>query len=363
MQLTHKLGLGRTTVLELVGHLAELGLISESHATGTIGVGRPSMVVTATSLMGAFAVNPESDALRVGMVTFDGQVIHSLRQPTADALSPEQAAIVAAELINEIRENLPRGFRIAGAGVAIPGQVSRSTGVVLSAPRLGWADCDFKSLLASKTGLSVWLDNNARLVTQAEHRLGTGRGLTDFVYLFAGAGGIGGGIVVDNQVLTGTSGFAGEVGHVRISDSPQPDFLGLPGTFEALIKRDDLLATLGYTNVTDTELDQIIQRADGAEFLGVADRQLQTLGVVLGNLANILDPQMIVLGGFLGSLYRRLPEVLDASVAGVVLPGIGRSLRIRPSTFGPEMVLCGAAELVFSEVVARPLAFRFVEES
>lgn len=363
VQLSHSLGLGRTTVLELVGHLADLGLISESHATGALGVGRPGMMVAPTSMMGAFAVNPESDALRVGVVSFDGQVVHSLRHPMADALQPEEAAIAATELINEIREELPPGFRIAGVGVAIPGQVSRRTGVVLSAPRLGWTDCDFKSLLASKTGLSVWLDNNARLVTQAEHRWGTGKGLSDFVYVFAGAGGIGGGIVIDSHILAGTSGFAGEVGHVRISDSPETDFLGLRGTFEAVIKRDDLLATLGHTNVTDGELDQVIQNAHNEEFLALAERQLQVLGVVLGNLANILDPQMIVLGGFLGSLYRRLPHVLEASLAEVVIPTVGRALRVRPSMFGPEMVLCGAAELVFAEVVASPLGFRLAPES
>lgn len=317
------------------------------------------MILAPSHEVVGFAVNPESDALTIGRVTLGGRVVDSRRVPTRVPLRPEEAVALAAVLIAEMRDHAPTGERTGGIGVAVPGLVISETRHVISAPSLGWYDVDFGRMLAERTDLPTWMENNARVITEAEHRQGAARGLTDFIYIFAGAGGLGGGIVLNNRLLLGSGGFAGELGHFRVNDSPKRDSLGLNGTFEALVQRGDLLSAFGKDDLTDAELDDLIQNSDGHEIEAIATRQLQVVARVIGNLSNALNPQAIVLGGFLGSLHRRYPRELGRFLRIIVLPTTLQPLGIATSTSGTEMVMRGAAELVFSAVEADPLDFAF----
>lgn len=364
--LAEALGLGRTTVFELLNQLVQLGLVRDSTDSGSGHVGRPSMIVAPSSSVVAFTVNPESDALTVGRVTLSGTVTDRCRIPTRAPLSPNEAAGLAAEAIETMLKTSDPDERIGGIGVAVPGQVVRETGHVIMAPRLGWRDADFGERLSRVTGLPVWADNNARLVTEAEHRIGAAKHFRDLIYIFSGAGGLGGGIVLDNRLLLGSTGFAGELGHIRVSDSRKVDFLGLSGTFEALVQRDELIAVLAENmpsdevlDLTDSQLDGLVQGTANEHLTLLAERHLRVVGEVSGNLANIFNPQAIILGGFLGSLYRRFPSLLDEVLAEVALPAVARSLTVQASIAGPEMAMHGAAELVFAEVEADPLSFAF----
>lgn len=359
-QLIRELRLSRTTVFELVSQLAELGLVIEDEAPEILGVGRPSFVVSASDRVGAFVVNPESDAITVGLVTLNGHVLEKIRRVSPTRLSPEATSDIAAQLIAEMRDRIPSGFQIAGTGVAVPGQIERGSGLVLLAPRLGWSDVDFGTMMSERLSMPVTVENNARLVTLAEHRVGAARGCTDFIYVFAGSGGIGGGVVVNNLVVSGKSGFAGEIGHMRITQDTSADFGGLTGTLEALVKRDDVLTVFGREDASDDDLDDLIRDADADRLHRVAGPQLHSVGVALGNLANIFDPQLIVLGGFVGSLYSRFPGDLREAIDEVVLPAIGRSLEITASVDASGKVLLGAAESVFAQIVEDPIDFRYV---
>jgi predicted NBD/HSP70 family sugar kinase len=360
-ELIRELRLSRTTVFELVGQLADLGLVVEDASPEIVGVGRPSFVVSSSNNVGAFVVNPESDAITVGLVTLGGQILERVRRVSPRPLDPDATSDVASQLISEVRDRVPVGFQIAGAGVAVPGQVERGTGFVRLAPRLGWSEVDFGRLLSERLGMPVAVENNARLVTLAEHRIGAARGCTDFIYVFAGSGGIGGGVVANNVVISGKSGFAGEIGHIRLTQDGDPDFGGLTGTLEALVRRDDLLDFFGLTDASDDDLDQLIQEADADMLRPVVSAQLAAIGVALGSLANIFDPQLIVLGGFAGSLYARFPDELRFALIEVVLPSIGSTLEITPSADAAGKVLVGAAELLFEQIVENPIDFRYVD--
>lgn len=355
--LIRSLRLGRTTVFELVGQLVDLGLLVEDERPEVAGVGRPSFVVRPSPQVGAFVVNPESDGVTVGAVTLGGELLASVRRPTPSPLGPGQTVDVAAALLEETRSRLPGGFRIAGTGVAIPGQVDRASGLVHLAPRLGWSDVDFASMLADRLGTPARADNNARLVALAEHRAGIAKGLSDFVYVYAGAGGIGGGVVVNGRIVVGKNGFAGELGHVRITQDARPDFGGISGTLEALVRRDELLALLGGEDLSDEEIDARVDAAPADLLLPLAERQLQVVGAFIGDVANVFDPQLVALGGFVGSLYRRFPEPLLSAMSRVALPAIGGGLDIRATSDARGKVLLGAAELVFQEIVDDPMAF------
>lgn len=354
------LGLSRTTVLELSQQLVDLGLVTEANAHRATGAGRPSRVVRATDNIAALAVNPESDALTVGLVTLAGGLLASTRVSTGGTMTPEQAADATAGVWAEFRERVPDTVTVLGAGAAIPGQVAREAGVVLNAPRLGWRDVAFSQLLEERLGMTVAIDNNARVVTATEHLRGVARDCSDFIYVFAGAGGIGGGVFSGGEPLLGKNGLAGEIGHVRLTADAMADFGGLPGTLEAHLRRDEVVNVLGGgadggVAEDDVALNARIEAASGAEFVAVATRQLEVLAGALGSLANVFDPQAVVLGGYTGSLYARFPNVFDAAFERSVLPGIGAGLEVRTSVDTASVVVVGAGQLAFEPLLADPL--------
>ena len=353
-QLTSTSGLNRSTISDLVSELQELGLATESEAQAPTGVGRPSLMVSPTDSVVAFAVHPEIDATTIGLVTLGGEVVHRERILNGGSPTPKQSAEIAAKAIAKIRAELKPGTRIAGVGVAVPGQVRFADGVIRHAPHLGWVEAPFGPVLSQLTGLPVYLDNDASLGCIAERDFGAARGLSDVVYLYAGSGGVGGGVIADGHKLLGSSGYAGELGHVRISSSTQRDYSGLEGTIEAVIRRDDLLDALKLFGADDEELDREIMGKPTAKVKKVIEAQVEYLGQGLANYVNIFNPQVVVLAGFLTSLFNYDPERVIQTMRDGALGASHERVIIRTGQLGTNLMMIGAAGLAFNPLLNRP---------
>jgi predicted NBD/HSP70 family sugar kinase len=356
-QLTTSSGLNRSTISDLVSELGDLGLVYETEASAT-GVGRPSLQVSASDQVVAFAVNTDVDAVTVGVVTLSGDVIAKKRYPTANQPTAEKAAAIAAKLINELRADLKSGTRIVGVGVAVPGQVRVVDGVIRLAPHLDWIEIPFGPMLSQLTGLPVFVDNDASLGCVAERIYGNAKGFTDVVFLFAGSGGIGGGVVVDGVQLRGAAGYAGELGHVRISDTSVKDYSGLQGTLESLVRRDDLLDVFKLYAATDDELLVEISRTQTAKAVKLIESQIDNLASALGNFVNIFNPQVIILGGFIAGLFTRDSERLITGLRSNSLAAANERVIIREGGLGSNLLMIGAALLPFNELTANPSTTR-----
>ncbi|MEN9989149.1 MAG: hypothetical protein RL508_128 [Actinomycetota bacterium] len=352
--LTSITGLNRSTISDLVGELVSLGLAVESEAVTGGGVGRPSLVVAPSQNVVAFSVNPDIDATTVGLVGFDGKVLQRMRYPTKIQPTAAESLQVAAKLIANLRSKLAPGTLIAGIGIAVPGQIRVSEGVVRYAPHLNWVEEPVAAMLAQQTGLPTWVDNDATAACTAERRFGAGIGTNNLVYIHAGSGGIGGGVVVNGRQMRGATGYAGEVGHIQISSSKIKDYSGLEGTLEALVKRDDLLELFKIDNATDEELEIEIIKNKDPKAHKVLMQQIADTGRAIGVLATIFNPQSVVLGGFLGTLFRFDGEHMIQSTRQSSLKSAQDGLLIKASQLGTTAVIVGAAELPFSAVLANP---------
>lgn len=353
-QLTSSTGLNRSTISDLVSELEQLGFAHETEGASASGVGRPSLVVTASTKVVSFAVHPEVDATTVGVVTLSGKVIKTLRVPMAKSPTAAESVQTAAGAIAELRKQLAPEQLIAGIGVAIPGQVRVSDNVVRLAPQLGWVEQPFGSMLSQATGLPVFVDNDASIGCMAERNFGAARGFLDVVYLFAGSGGIGGGAIVNGSQLRGASGYGGELGHVRIGGSNAVDYSGLSGTLESMVRRDDLLHVFKMFSATDQELDQEIQSTKSAEAIKILRNQVDALGAGISAYVNIFNPDAIVLAGFLTSLFNFDPERLLAAVKQGSLNASQERVVIRNGELGEDLLMIGSAELAFRAVLENP---------
>lgn len=353
-QLTSATGLNRSTISDLVVELEALGIITQSEAQVSGGVGRPSLSVSPSENVVAFAVNPEIDATTVAVVTLAGEIIAKRRYATKIQPAPLEAAKITGQLIKTLAKELPAKTRITGVGVAVPGQIRIDDGVVRLAPHLNWVEAPIAAMIQQQTGLPVWVDNDATVSCMAERNFGSGRGASHCVYLFAGSGGIGGGVVVSDIQLRGASGYASELGHIQISDSKKVDFSGLPGTLEALVKRDDLLEAFKLFGATDDELDVEVQNTQDAKAIKLINNQIDHLGRGIGVLATIFNPQIVILEGFLDSIFKFNKDRLLNAVRSSSLNSAHDGLVVSSGELGTRAVLIGAAGLAFAPLIENP---------
>jgi len=356
-QLTQIMGLNRSTIGALVAELVERDLVTEGEAESTRQVGRPSPVVRPSRTPVGIAVNPEIDAITIGVVGLGGVVLSSTRHPLAIIPSAGEAAAITARLLDDLRPSLAKRHRVVGVGVAVPGQVRESDGLVRLAPHLGWHDEPFAAMVQDATGLPVSADNDAHLGARAESAFGGGRGVRDLLYVNGGASGIGGGVIANGAPLTGADGYAGELGHTMVNPFGAACHCGAVGCLETEVRRDLLLTVVGLDADSHASLAGALASAVDPLVTAEVDRQLGLLTVALRNAVNMLNPRLILLGGFLAALQSAAPQRLADFGVNRPLAASWESLEIRPAQLGADLLMIGAAELAFEPLFADPAAF------
>lgn len=337
----------------LVGDLVEFGLVEEREP-GPLGVaGRPSPVVGIRSDVVAIAIHPEIDALTIAVVGLDGHVRRVIRQSYDRIPTAGEVISVSAAVLDGMRVELS-GLRTVGIGVAVPGQVRTGDGMVRNAPHLGWHDEPLGEPLADATGFPVRVANDAALGAIAEHQFGAGRGSDHLIYLNGGASGIGGGVISAGIPLGGASGYAGELGHIRVSSSSAIDSARIAGTLEAEVTRAELLESLGLSRAEPGQFEDTLLANRSARVGSVVERQLEHLASALAAAINVFNPQVIVLGGFLAVLQAYDPEHLRRAVAASTLPPALESVRITAAELGADLLMVGAAGLAFEPLLLDP---------
>jgi predicted NBD/HSP70 family sugar kinase len=356
-QLTQRMGLNRSTIAALVSELVEHDLVREEDAESTYQVGRPSPMVRPSSTPIGLAVNPEIDGITLGVIGLGGIVRSTVRRPLAELPSASEAVRVTAEMIDAIRPELAVGSRIVGIGVAVPGLVRQSDGMVRLAPHLRWHDEPFAELLYLATGIPVSAANDAHLGARAESAFGGGRGVPDLLYLNGGPSGIGGGIIANGMPLSGAEGYAGELGHTMVNPSGIVCHCGAVGCLETEVRRDRLLELTGLGSEWVRRLPDALASGDDPLVSAEVGRQLDFLAVALRNAVNLLNPRLIVLGGFLAALQSADPSRLADFGVNTPLAASWQAVDIRPAELGADLLMIGAGELAFESLLADPAAF------
>lgn len=355
--LTQATGLNRSTVGVLVGELAELGLVQEREPGSSNRVGRPSPLVAVDGRVVALALNPEIDAVTVGVVGLDAAVRRRVRVPTGRIPTAREAIGIATAALDRLRPELEAATRVVGIGVAVPGLVREEDGVVRLAPHLEWAEEPFAAELAAATGMPVRAANDANLGANAERLFGAGRGANDLVYVNGGASGIGAGVIVGGRPLTGISGYAGELGHTLVNSAGVRCHCGAVGCLETEVSQGALLRVLGLEAADADELERSLTAAvaaGDARVIAEVDRQLGFLATALRTATNLFAPELIVLGGFLGALHGLDPDRLPRLVAEQALAASAERLSIVRAGLGSDILMIGAAELAFGPLLEAP---------
>lgn len=355
--LTDVTGLNRSTIGALVGDLAAAGLVTEGAPHLERRVGRPSPTVAAAENVVAIAVNPEVDALTIAAIGLDRRVLLRERVEVDELLSASAVAEMLATRVAMWQRRELAGHRIIGIGVAVPGLVRTADGLVRRAPHLDWTDVPVRDLIADATGLPTAIDNDATLGALAESLYGAARGIPDVIYLNGGASGIGGGLVIDGHLVRGAGGYAGEFGQNRPGIARPADRRSGPqGTLEDEVSRARLLAALGLLTADEPTLEEAIRSSSHPDVTAEVDRQRRILSTALANAVNVLNPAVVVLGGFLATLLECDPLGTAEAVAAQAMAVNAEQVILRPAALGQDRLLVGAAEIALEALLADPLS-------
>ena len=353
-ELTRATGLNRSTIAALVGELGDLGLVYETQQTDPGTVGRPSPFVHLTDRLLAVAVNPDLDAVTIGLVQLGGRVLARVRHETTRAPGIDETVAIVRREVSSLVAGLADDQVIVGVGIAVPGLVRSSDGVVTLAPHLLWNDQPLAEPVAEALGIPAFAANDAQLGLVAESLFGAGRGVEDIVYLNGSTSGIGGSVLVAGNALRGAQGYAGELGHTLVNSDGVTCFCGKSGCLETEVSLARLLDVLGTAPVDGDEFDRMLVAAADDTVRHEIDRQLDVLGTALGNFVSIFNPSSIILGGFLGSLYAANPERLQAGIRRASFGSLGDGVTLERAQLRTRLLMVGAAELAFAPVLADP---------
>lgn len=356
-ELTASTGLNRSTIGALVAELASLGLVIETDPSASNRVGRPSPRVEPSPDVAVVAVNPEVDAITVALVGFGARVIDRIRHEVDGAPSPDEATTIIADLVDRLRaRDAVPARQLLAVGVAVPGLVRASDGVVRWAPHLGWRETPFTQLVQDALGLPTFTDNDATVGAHAEWLFGAGRGASELIYVNGGASGIGGGVIVRGLPLGGAHGYAGEFGQNRPGLHDAVDRATANGTLEDEVSRARLLAAVGLDSADEPTLRSAL-RERAPDVSGEIARQQRILAVALANAINVFNPERVVLGGFLATLLEWGSPSLERAIKAATVPAAWEGVSILPAALGENRLLIGAAELALAPVLRDPVRF------
>jgi predicted NBD/HSP70 family sugar kinase len=359
-QLARVTGLNRSTVADLIAQLVESDLVTEERAAVAAGPGRPSPLVRPRP-DGAVVLGIELavDSIAVATVGLGGHVFNRVRiDRPRGRFSPDQTVEDAVTLSGPLLAALPTTHRFAGVGAAVVGVTRTADGFVHLAPNLGWRDVPLGEMLAERLDAGpVWVANEADLAALCEHRRGS-RAKTSNLLFVSGEVGIGVGIILEGESRRGAAGYAGEAGHTLVNPAGIRCRCGATGCWETEAGEAALLRHAGVSagDGGRAAIDRVLALAvDGDP---KATSALSTvgwwLGLGIGDLVNLLNPEVVVIGGMYERLFRHLEQSIREGVAARVLAAPGAMVEILPTSIGIDAPLLGAAELALTDVIKHP---------
>ena len=292
--------------------------------------------------LGAIGIDIGGTKIGLGFVNPLGKMLEHLILPTPPSYAETLNVIVNA------CQRLIESYSPASIGVGLAGQIDSATGSVLFAPNLDWRHVPFKSDLHAALHLPVNILNDVRAATWAEWLYGAGREEDNFICMFIGTG-IGGGIVVNGQLLSGASNTCGEIGHMAIEINGRPCTCGSLGCLEAYAGGWAISEIYKQTIQTDPlsliSAKEVIEAAIEGHLIAqqVLEKAKNALAIGIANLVNILNPSKVILGGGIGFAIPDLIPYLSNKVAHHALTAATRNFQIVIAELREHAGIVGAA--------------------
>jgi glucokinase len=302
--------------------------------------------------------------LRVAVADARGRLRTVVRHPTEAARGRQH---VINRIINAVAETLELdgtpASRVHALGIGLPGPVDPAAGLVISPANLpGFHNVPLNRILARATGIPSFLHHDAHLAALGEHRRGAARGASELIYVTVSTG-IGAGLILRGELYAGAHGIAGEIGHIVVQPGGPVCRCGNRGCVEAVASGTGITHAAGVAapmtpssalhRIQDPTPEDVVRAARAGDALAnsILESAGTYLGIAMGTLINLFNPQLIVLGGSVLKAGRPLLAPMRRSMVASSWKASRRGLRIVRPALGGDAGLIGAVE--FAQLRAR----------
>jgi|GEM_PF-312198 len=339
--------LDEPTLAENPSEESFLSVTEESSCTPPAGVGRrPSILTVHAEQINALGLYLSRDAIEGVQCDVTGKIIRTWNHPLEEFTNSDNYLKQIDEIL-DVMLLKTAGRHVVGIGISSIGPLDMSTGRLLSPANFhGIHNLSLTEFVQRKCSFPVILDNDMNAAVQAEQLYGTAKKYRHVVYLGI-ANGIGAGVISYGRIFQGSSGVGRELGHMSINLDGPDCLCGNRGCLELYASIPVLLRQSGSQNIKEM-VNQAVN--DPASANAWQPRMMQALTTALVNIANIFDPEIILLGH--QSIYLApilLPD-LENEVNKHIIQREIRHIPIRIAAFGEQTPLVGAAALVFQAV-------------
>ncbi len=356
-ELAEQMGLTRAAVSLIVNDLLESRVVMEAESR-SVPSGRPPIVIEINPERGLVgAIDMGATHMSIAVADFAARI----HQETEIALDikdgPEVCLAQADRLLKQILAS--QGLSVSdlsAIGVGVPGPVITEAGMVVAPPIMpGWDHHPIRASLEKTWGRPVTLNNDAELGALGEWAYGAGRGEKNIAYIKVGSG-VGAGLILNKQIYGGTTGAAGEIGHLTIDENGPLCNCGNHGCLEAFagghaIARQGqalarsgkrtLLADLPVESITAQEVAEAARRGDlyAQEILSRAGTYI---GIAIAGLINLFNPSVVIIGGGVAQVGDMLTTPIRQAVRERAMRASEQGVRITTAMLGRRSVLIGA---------------------
>lgn len=302
--------------------------------------------------------------IKIGILNESGDILHKWSIETNKDNKGINIVKDIWESINYKLSELNLGNEIIGIGVGAPGFINRKTGVVYEAVNIGWVNYELEKQLKEYSNCPVFVENDANLAALGENWRGGGNQAKDLIVLTLGTG-VGSGIIVNGEIVSGTNGTAGEIGHISIDPNGYLCNCGHIGCLDTIASgtgivnqaikcinensKSPLAAYYLDRHFLDAK-DVFYLASKGDELcISIIQKVADAIGNVLAHTATVTNPSKIIIGGGVAKAGDQLLNAIKYSFGKYSLPRIYKCCEIKTAKLGNDAGIIGAAYLVIHQ--------------
>jgi len=351
------MGLTRAAVSLIVNDLLESGVVQEAESRSAPS-GRPPVTLEINPKRGLVgAIDMGATHVSIALADFTARILQEVEFPFDIKDGPKVCLERAnRNLLNLLESQGLTISNLSAVGVGVPGPVITEAGMVVAPPIMpGWDRYPIRASLEEIFGCPVTLNNDAELGALGEWAYGAGRGEKNIAYIKVGSG-IGAGLILNQQIYGGTTGAAGEIGHLTIDENGPLCNCGNRGCLEAFASghaialqgqalvssgKRTLLSEFPLEQVTAHEVAEAARRGD-LHAQEILRRAGTFIGIAIAGLINLFNPSIVIIGGGVAQVGDILTAPIRQAVRERAMRASEQSVRITTGILGRRSLLIGA---------------------
>lgn len=346
--LSKETGLALPSVMRISDALIQKGFIVDIGQGVSTGGRKPTLLTINKDYKYIVGVEIASHTL-ITLTDFAGDTIDSKHIDVRNDNTPlESLSEIAKVILTMLEDNSILSNQVAAIGVGTPGKDFKHRQAIKGFMKKGWESIDVEEQLSKLTNISVIVDNVARTRTLSEIWFGVGKNHSSFLYAFIDWG-VGIGIVSQSEIVTGAQSVAGEFGHMSIDMNGESCYCGNKGCIE-------MYASIGAfeRKLKCSNFDWVIEHQSEPEVQEVIAEVANSMAFALGNTINLLNPEMVVLGGLVPRKLTAFSQIVSEKIGQYIFHNLAVETPIVCSEVDNEKACLGSIALVINhELMSR----------